>query len=82
MNIEPNLSPVQAIVIAIFAALATSIAIGIVAAVTGLFQSRGMPFEEVVAAERACASRTYVSERQNCVREWLAASKSQSVVRK
>ena len=38
-----------------------------------LFQSRGMPMAELAAAERACAGQTYVSDRERCMREWVAA---------
>jgi hypothetical protein len=37
-----------------------------------LFQSRGMPMAELAAAERACAGQTYVSDRELCMREWVA----------
>jgi len=40
---------------------------------TMLFQSRGMP-TELAAAERACAGQTYVSDRERCMREWVAAA--------
>jgi hypothetical protein len=39
-----------------------------------LFQSRGMPMAEFAAAERACAGQTYVSDRERCMREWVAAA--------
>jgi hypothetical protein len=32
-----------------------------------------MPFEQQVIAERACADRAYISERDACVRQWLSA---------
>lgn len=28
---------------------------------------------ELAAAERACARQTYVSDRERCMREWVAA---------
>ena len=39
-----------------------------------LFQSRGKPMAELAAAERACAGQTYVSDRERCMREWVAAA--------
>jgi hypothetical protein len=39
-----------------------------------LFQSRGMPMAELAAAERACAGQTCVSDRERCMREWVAAA--------
>lgn len=67
------------IVTTLAAALATLIAIGILTAVTDLFQRDGAPFEQVVIAEHACANHEFVSERQNCVRLFLATSRVQSV---
>jgi hypothetical protein len=64
------------------AALATVIALGILWGVVSLFQSRGAPMERLAAAERACAHYTYVSERQACMNEWLAASQPVIVVRR
>jgi len=55
------------------AALAGTITTGLFAGVTALFLRSGMPFEQQVIAERACADRAYVSERKACVRQWLAA---------
>lgn len=40
-----------------------------------LFQSRGMPMAELAAAERACTRQTNVSDRERCVREWVAAAR-------
>ena len=57
----------------VIAAVAAVIAIGLLGAVTALFHSRGLPMEELAAAARACSGRTYVSEREHCIREWLAA---------
>jgi hypothetical protein len=67
------------IVTTLAAALATLIAIGILTAVTDLFQRDGAPFEQVVVAEHACAKHEFVSERQECVRLFLATSRVQSV---
>ena len=40
--------------------------------VVSLFQSRGAPLEELAAAERACASQVYVSDREDCMNRWIA----------
>lgn len=64
------------------ATLATVITIGIFTLVTGLFQSRGMPMGELTVAERACAAHDYVSERESCMKEWLPASRENSVARR
>ncbi len=57
------------------AAVATLITAGTIGAVTGLFQSRGLPLEALAVAQRACASHTYVSERDRCVEQLLAATR-------
>ena len=61
------------------AALSIFIAIGLLTAATGLFQLDGAPFEQVVIAEHACASKVFVSERETCVRSQLATSCVQNV---
>jgi hypothetical protein len=58
----------------ITSAAATLIALGILIGTTMLFQSRGKPMAELAAAERACAERTYVPDRERCMREWVAAA--------
>jgi len=68
----PVLGPVTHFVAA---ALAGIITMGILALVTGLFLRDGRPMERLVAAERACVDRAYVSEREACMREWAAASR-------
>lgn len=55
-------------------AVATLIALGILIGTTMLFQSRGMPMAERAVAEQACAGRTCVSDRERCLREWVAAA--------
>lgn len=61
--------------VAVAAAISTAVAVGIVALVTDLFQSRGEPLGQLAAAERACAAKVYVSEREACMRDWIAAAK-------
>ncbi|MEO8936175.1 MAG: hypothetical protein ABI277_02385 [Burkholderiaceae bacterium] len=56
------------------AAVSTLTALGIVIGVVTLFQSRGIPLEEAVLAERACESKLYVSDKQECMREWMASA--------
>jgi hypothetical protein len=64
------------------AALSILIAIGLLTAVTGLFQRDGASLEQVVIAEHACASNVFVSERETCVRSHLATSRAQDVARR
>ena len=74
-------SPHPAITVAV-AVLATVIALGILSGFATLFQSRGAPMERLGAAERACAQYIYLSERQACINEWLAASQPANVARR
>jgi len=72
----PRHSSLSTTVAAVFAAF---IAIGLLTAVTLLFQRDGPPLAQVAAAERACLQQAYVSERDICMRQWLAAARAQSV---
>lgn len=54
------------------AALAVAVTAGILWSVVGLFQSRGAPMETLAAAERACAQHAYHSEREACIKRWVA----------
>ncbi len=64
------------------AALATVISLGILWSVAALFQSRGMPLEQLAAAERACGELAYQSEREVCVKEWVARAQASPVARR
>jgi hypothetical protein len=79
MNAKPTLARPHVVTTIVAAALATLIAIGLLTAVTGLFQRDGAPFEQLVIAEHACANYAFVSERETCVRLYLAASRVQNV---
>ena len=59
--------------------VAVVIALGILWAVVSLFQSRGAPMERLAAAERACAQQAYQSEREGCMKQWLAESQATRV---
>ena len=76
---EPPLGPVAHFVAA---ALAGIITVGILASVTSLFMRDGRPLEQLVAAERACATHAYVSERETCMREWAALKRPVSTAGK
>lgn len=56
------------------AAVSALIAIGLLSAVAGLFLRDGAPFEQIVFAEHVCADYAFVSERETCMRSFLAAS--------
>jgi hypothetical protein len=54
------------------ATMATVVALGLLWGVVSLFQSRGAPYEELAAAERACAQHIYVSDREACMAQWVS----------
>ena len=63
------------------ATAATVISLSLLWGVATLFQSRGAPLQQLAAAERACAGNVYVSDRESCMKQWLADNRSVSVVR-
>ena len=79
MNAKPTLTRPHVAASLVAAALAILIAIGLLTAVTGLFERDGAPFEQAVIAEHACASKVFVSERATCVRSQRATSRVQKV---
>ena len=79
MNAKPTLARRHVVTTIVAAALSALIAIGLLTAVTDLFQRDGAPFEQVVIAEDACANYPFVSERESCVRLYLAASRFRNV---
>ena len=60
MNAKPTLARRQVVTTIVAAALSALIAIGLLTAVTELFQRDGAPFEQVVIAEDACANYAFV----------------------
>jgi hypothetical protein len=79
MNAKPTLASPRAGITFAAAALAALIGLGLLSSVTVLFQRDGSPYEQVVVAERACASNVYQSERASCVRDYLAAAQAKKV---
>jgi hypothetical protein len=79
MNAKPAFARRPAAVPAAAAVLAALIGLGVLSAVTGMFQREGTPFEQVVVAEQACADRTFVSERETCVQSFIAATRVQNL---
>jgi len=73
MNAKPTFAQPSSFSSTVAAALAAFIAIGLLTGVAFLFQRNGAPMEQLAAAERACTLHVYVSEREACMREWLAA---------
>jgi hypothetical protein len=82
MNAKPTFPRPSSLSTTVAAALATFIAIGLLTAVAFLFQRDGAPMEKLAAAERACTQLVYVSEREACMREWLAAARASNVASK
>jgi len=79
MTDKPALDRQHLAITVVAAAFAALIGIGLLAAVAGLFQRDGAPFEQVVIAEHACANFSFASERATCVRLYLAASRVRNV---
>jgi len=79
MNAKPVLARSHVVTNIVATALSALIAIGLLSAVAGLFQRDGAPFEQVVIAERACTNYAFVSEREACVRLFLATSRVRNV---
>jgi hypothetical protein len=82
MNTKPTVPSRSSLSTTFAAALATAIVRGLLTTVAFLFQFDGAPMEQLVAAERACTERAHVSEREVCMREWLAATRASIVASK
>ena len=72
MNAKLNFASPNPFLTVATATLAAVIAMGILWTVVSLFQSRGVPMERLAAAERACAQHAYQSERDACMKQWIA----------
>jgi hypothetical protein len=82
MNTKPELPGNSPISVTVIATLAVVFAVGLLTAVNVMFRSSGAPYAQVVAAERACADRTYVSEREQCMRDWFESARRHAVASK
>ena len=81
-NTKPIVANHSSVTLTLLVLLSTVIAMGVVTAVVGLFQSEGIPLARLAAAERACMQHAFISERETCMREWLAVSRRPSVAKK
>lgn len=81
MNAKPTLPRPASLTFA-SACVAAVIAVALLGGVTGLFQSRGVPMAELAEAERACAAHDYVSDREQCMRERIAAAHGARLARR
>ena len=79
MRARPMIARPRVVRTIIAAGLAVLITTSLFAAITSMFQREGAPFEQVVAAERACANYAFISERETCVRLDLAASRVHNI---
>jgi hypothetical protein len=68
MNPLTEISRSHIVTMIIAGLLSVFIAIGGLSAVAGLFLRDGTPYEQVLAAERACTNDAPVSEREACPR--------------
>jgi len=75
MNARPVLARPAVGMTVVAAVLAVLIAIGLLTAVAGLLRRGGTPLARIAIAERACTDRAFVSEREACMRSFLAASR-------
>jgi len=75
MNASPKLPRRRPVTSAVAAVLSAVITLALLGGITELFQRDGAPFEQVVAAEHACANYAYVSQREACVRVHLATAR-------
>jgi len=82
MNAKPTFPRPSSLSITVSAALATFIAIGLLTGVALLFQRDGVPMGQLAAAEGACSQSVYVSDREACMREWLAAARASNLASK
>lgn len=73
MNLHLQLRPAQTLAAA---TAATVISLVLLWGVVTLFQSRGVPLEELAAAERACADHVYVSDREACMKQRVEQSRA------
>jgi len=76
MNAKLNFASPHPFLTVATATLAAIIAMGILWAVVSLFQSRGEPMAQLAAAQRACVQHAYASERQACIKQWIAESRT------
>ncbi len=82
MNSTSNLALSRPIAHFVAATLAVIVANGLLASVTALFQRDGRPWGRLVVAERACVGFAYASEREACISQWLATTRTISTASK
>ncbi len=76
MNAKTNIETRSPLVTVLAAAVAAFAGLTILWGTVTLFQSRGVPMEQAVAASRACAHHAFQSERDACMKLWLTESRA------
>lgn len=79
MNPKTTLTRPRVVTVLVASGLSALITFGLFAAIVGVFQRAGTPFDQILTAEHACAQYAFVSERDNCARLYLVASRVQNV---
>jgi len=82
MNAKPTFTTDRPLPTLLAAAAAAFIAVGLFWGVFNLFRSQGTPMEQLAAAERGCAHCAYRSEREACMKQWLARAQAAEVARR
>lgn len=80
MSIQPASILRRAAAMCSAAALSTLLAAGVLTGVASLFQRDGVPFEQAVFAERACAEYRYASEQDACMSAFAARATLRAAV--
>lgn len=79
MNIKPP-QRMSFVAMTIFAIAAAAVAVSILTGAVVAFTEAGVPLGQLREAELECAEQyAYVSERQACMREWIAAARAARV---
>ena len=78
--LPPGMHPLCTIIVA--GTLSCLIAIGLVVGIVELFLRDGTPLQNVIIAQQACSEFSFVSERDACVKRFLAASDHRRVARR
>jgi hypothetical protein len=74
--------PPRNVTITVAAAAAALAASTLLTGVADLFQSRGQPFEAVIAAERACAAYVDAYDRETCTRARMALAQGDRIAQR
>ena len=79
MTAKPRLDSLTGTSTIAAATVAAFVAFGTVTLVVDAFTSRGTPWQARANAARACEHHRYLSEREACMQEWLAARQGRRI---